>query len=94
MNRHTPGPWVAIGTGVYQADEVGNREIIFGGHNTRSADSGHEQVANAELIAAAPEMLKMIKRFAKTSPIQDGCKCAFCGTIHAARRWLETNMEV
>jgi len=36
------------------------REIIFGNHNTRSAESG-EQLANARLIAAAPDMLAALE---------------------------------
>ena len=56
MAEHTPGPWEAIGTGVY-AESL---EIVFGAHNTRSA-SDDEKRANARLIAAAPAMLAALE---------------------------------
>ena len=55
--KHTPGPWEACGKAVHA--ETG-REIVFGGHNTRSG-SDEEQRANARLIAAAPELLEALK---------------------------------
>ena len=52
---HTPGPWVAMGKAVYTESDNPTREILWGGHNTRSA-SDDEKKANARLIAAAPEL--------------------------------------
>ena len=51
----TPGPWVAMGKAVYTESDNPTREILWGGHNTRSA-SDEEKKANARLIAAAPEL--------------------------------------
>ena len=56
----TPGPWVAMGKAVYTESDNPTREILWGGHNTRSA-SDEEKKANARLIAAAPEMYEMLK---------------------------------
>ena len=33
----TPGPWVAMGKAVYTESDNPTREILWGGHNTRSA---------------------------------------------------------
>lgn len=51
----TPGPWVAMCKAVYTESDNPTREILWGGHNTRSASEG-EKKANARLIAAAPEL--------------------------------------
>ena len=61
---HTPGPWVAMGKAVYTESDNPTREILWGGHNTRSA-SDEEKKANARLIAAAPELLEQCKEFEK-----------------------------
>jgi hypothetical protein len=60
----TPGPWVAMGKAVYTESDNPTREILWGGHNTRSA-SDEEKSANARLIAAAPELLEQCKLFEK-----------------------------
>ena len=61
MGEHTPGPWVAVGAGVYTESDDPCLEIIFSAHNTRSA-SRETAKANARLIAAAPEMLEALKK--------------------------------
>ena len=61
---HTPGPWVAMGKAVYTESDNPTREILWGGHNTRSA-SDEEKKANARLIAAAPELFEQCKLFEK-----------------------------
>jgi hypothetical protein len=60
----TPGPWVAMGKAVYTESDNPTREILWGGHNTRSA-SDEEKKANARLIAAAPDLLAQCKLFEK-----------------------------
>ena len=60
----TPGPWVAMGRAVYTESDNPTREILWGGHNTRSA-SDEEKKANARLIAAAPELLEQCREFEK-----------------------------
>lgn len=56
----TPGPWVAMGKAVYTESDNPTREILWGGHNTRSA-SDEEKKANARLIAAAPAMYEVLQ---------------------------------
>ena len=54
--KHTPGPWICLGTGVYaECKNHPQYEIIWSGHNTRNAPE-EEKRANAELMAAAPKM--------------------------------------
>lgn len=63
--KHTPGPWVVtLGSVRGQYDTVekiessSGRVIMNGGHPFRADE---EQLANAHLIAAAPEMLWALK---------------------------------
>ena len=61
----TPGPWVAMGKAVYTESDNPAREILWGGHNTRSA-SDEEKKANARLIAAAPAMYEVLQELAES----------------------------
>jgi len=61
----TPGPWVAMGKAVYTESDNPTREILWGGHNTRSA-SDEEKKANARLIAAAPAMYEVLQELAES----------------------------
>lgn len=62
--KHTPGPWYQVGAWVEHADDkvadicTCNPEDIGQGHLGRTHQ---EMVANATLIAAAPDMLKALK---------------------------------
>ena len=58
--KHTSGPWQVISYSVFQADEVGNKQVV---HNIKG-DSKEERLANASLIAAAPELLEACKDLA------------------------------
>lgn len=64
MVKHTPGPWYAVGSWVEHAnDEVPDicncdPESMGQAHLGRSYD---EMLANSRLIAAAPDMLKMLQ---------------------------------
>src|SRR4051812_43882996 len=49
----TKAPWEAVGTSVYGKSGT---EILYGKYNTRSG-SMDERIANAKLMAAAPELL-------------------------------------
>jgi hypothetical protein len=77
VSKHTAGPWVALGNGVFTDDSAPQmREILHSIYNTRSA-SKEEQRANALLIAAAPEMLEalceILRCVANGSYGADGC---------------------
>ena len=61
--RHTQAPWKSIGGGVYQdflrgayEQAAAGKEIVWGNHMSRSS-TPQEKQANANLIAAAPDML-------------------------------------
>jgi hypothetical protein len=61
MSEHTPGPWRIdevedLPLAVIQDDEDGTRICDVGWSHTKKADASGEQVANARLIAAAPEL--------------------------------------
>lgn len=58
MSTHTPGPWLLDGTYVYQDDATG-RTICDCAHS-KTRDRA-EQVSNAKLIAAAPELLEALR---------------------------------
>lgn len=45
-----------IGGGIYQADHVGRREVVHG--SGIKGQTPEEKMANATLMAAAPEMLE------------------------------------
>ena len=61
--RHTQAPWKSVGGGVYQDfirgayEQAGAvKEIVWANHMSRSS-TPQEKQANANLIAAAPDML-------------------------------------
>jgi len=60
-----------MGKAVYTESNNPTREILWGGHNTRSA-SDEEKKANARLIAAAPDMYEMCKLFEECVENIDG----------------------
>lgn len=59
MSEHTEGPWIKIGGGIYQANHVGQREVVHG--SGIKGQTPEERVANAALMAAAPTMLEACK---------------------------------
>ena len=82
MSQHTPGPWE-----VRQA-ETGKVSIYPIAGAYRVADS-YDGLANARLIAAAPEMHDFIKRYMRTDsahsdhlPPKPGCLiCEACALL-------------
>lgn len=80
--EHTPGPWEAVGTGVYAETPNGSREIIFSRHNTRSAEEP-ERRANARLIAAAPSLLEIMREMITAATSRDELEpCWYCGETY------------
>ena len=55
MSKHTPGPWEA------KEDEYGHWGIYASGGECIAITEEREDEANARLIAAAPDMLKLLK---------------------------------
>jgi hypothetical protein len=61
--QHTPGPWSAVQTDRYNTDIQGPKYSVANisiGHD----DDVPEMQANARLMAAAPELLAALQRFA------------------------------
>lgn len=60
MNKqaHTPGPWKLDASGCLKAGERGLHLGTF----SESAGLGQQAAANAALIAAAPELLRHLRR--------------------------------
>jgi hypothetical protein len=92
---HTPGPWEAVGFGVYanwtdETDASRVSEIIFGNHNTRGG-TPEERRANARLIASAPALLAALENVARvTDSHYQTCtrkpgKCSQCSASIYAR---------
>lgn len=63
-DKITPGSWEQIYELNVQAKESG-RAICSCGRNSSELNNHDQNVANAKLIAASPEMLSIIERLAK-----------------------------
>lgn len=65
MSKHTPGPWIATGTTVSEQASygTGNRVVAECGQST----NGETDLANARLIAAAPELLEILKTICRAN---------------------------
>lgn len=67
MSAHTPGPWYCERHGVITADVAGHRRQVASTtgdavmHGDPSTDVISLQMANARLIAAAPELLAALQ---------------------------------
>jgi len=76
MTQHTPGPW-AIKQGTYGALRVGPAKLDHPGREAAqyAAERGQDMLAqrwaNAQLIAAAPDMLAALQAIAATSTEDD-----------------------
>ena len=65
--KHTPGPWVVgsdAGASGRMVGPMGEEEVctVFGAGESNDPETRPECLANARLIAAAPEMLTVLKR--------------------------------
>ena len=58
--KHTPGPWTTIAGSVFTESDSPCYEIVHGNHLTRSGTE-EQRMADARLIAAAPELLKALE---------------------------------
>jgi hypothetical protein len=72
--KHTPGPWIAVGTYVEHPNDkkadicTCDTALIGQGHLGRSYE---EECANARLIAAAPELLEALQGMLVEKPIDE-----------------------
>ena len=58
---YTPGPWEFIGTGIRDSRGLSLASVSYANGSVSMKISNGETLANARLIAAAPEMLEIIK---------------------------------
>ncbi len=71
MSNHTPGPWVVFDKGNNYGIDSSSvvQSVVVHGYDDTSATRGilgrthDEMVANARLIAAAPDMLGMLQHY-------------------------------
>lgn len=84
MSKHTPGPWT-IEDGYIISEKWDNICLII--PRFSKVKPTEEVLANARLIVAAPELLKVCKRFVKSSACKNGCspKDMTCDTQFAKR---------
>lgn len=63
MSKHTPGPWVAHSLMVSEAGQPisRGRDICHCGIGMRPPSDSRQAMANARLIAAAPELLEALQ---------------------------------
>lgn len=64
MSKHSPGPWFV---GEIDPTIIHNREMTIAVSN-RKRGNRKEQKANCDLIAAAPDMLTVLKAIMKLNP--------------------------
>ena len=84
--KYTPGPWIVNPT---KAKNIYDRCIVapLSGEQAidcfQSGSSAQESVANAQLIAAAPDMLEALKQYIGLHPAgycSHGAECFHCET--------------
>lgn len=83
MSKHTPGPWIAVGSWVeVEDDDIPDICTCDPNHMGQASlpRSDEEVVANARLIAAAPEMLEALEQFS--------------GVMDRASDWPDTTSDM
>lgn len=71
MNKHTPGPWVKVNCSLLGSDK---QEVIAANLGLGlGADSGDGvRLANARLIAAAPDLLEALRDLISAEGLPEG----------------------
>ena len=60
--KHTPGPWITNGRAIEQAETTERKETLVIAYAEDEHNEDH--VANARLIASAPDLLEALKAIA------------------------------
>lgn len=68
MTKHTPGPWVV---NPIQLNQIATPDARLEIARATVLRDQHETIANARLIAAAPELLEALKAIVKSLADQD-----------------------
>ena len=92
MNKHTPGPWIAVRGYAYWEVEPqrkgGERKPPYQIADTCSSDPANPdkglQEANARLIAAAPELLEALENLLKVHEGEGGTQYNAADIVRAA----------
>ena len=83
MSKHTPGPWKAIGAKIYSADQ---RQVAHIYALVHPDDLNVMQsMPNARLIAAAPELLDIVKKLAASF---------ICTNDEDQKLWLQSQLVI
>lgn len=73
MNKYTPGPWRAEHASIWADNNLIAECTLPGG-------SAQEALANARLMAVAPELLEALEELL----MDDLCECSYCQRGRAA----------
>jgi hypothetical protein len=80
--KYTPGPWAAEANGVFKDEQRNPIASVYDPEHTNHLTDIAK--ANAQLIAAAPDMYEALKDLVKLlecdDPVEVGCSCAYTGT--------------
>ena len=67
MSKHTAGPWSLFDALTITAPQRGSVAFAYGPSMPEQSANGRESMANARLIAAAPELLQALQVIAADS---------------------------
>lgn len=86
--KHTPGPWLVGDLSVSEIVGINREHIcrIDGLPPDSSWLDGERRIANAHLIAAAPELLDALKNALN---VLDGVACGHLGTVQMESRAIK-----
>lgn len=89
-STHTPGPWVADENVVYTDAPIGQRGFIADIYDGTRLPDTDEKIAgaNARLIAAAPELLKLLQEVLEWN--EDDADLATYDTAFRLQHFAET----
>jgi hypothetical protein len=86
MIAHTPGPWIANSSGDVALEGDSNSIIAWCTSPDSVEDGDGPAMANARLIAAAPEMLEALKKLTAICPAAREAGSAYWRAIEFASR--------
>jgi hypothetical protein len=86
--KHTKGPWKRqVWNGIHQAVVDAERKTVAFDISTKT---------NADLIAAAPELLAVCRVVIEQASVFDGYHtfvCQYCGQYHSTKRKVDHNVD-
>ena len=88
-DKHTPGPWRRRGRSVTAGSiRISQSGFVGGACQQIQQAAENERVANAALIAAAPDLLEALTAFSGEAcvPRCDSGQCAYCNAAAAVEK--------